>query len=139
MNYYDFDMRIAYADTDRMGVVYYANYLVLFERGRTEFLRSLGLRYRDFEEERKLALPALESHVNYYAPARYDDLIKVRTFVSELGPAHIVFGSEIFAEGGKLIAEGYVKLAVVNAAWKPTRMPKDLRSRLEPHVAHPRG
>src|SRR5438105_14413747 len=96
---YDFDVRIAYADTDRMGVVYYANYLVLFERGRTEFLRSLGLRYRDLEEQRGIYMPAMQSHIDYYAPARYDDLIKVRTFIAELGAAHMVFGSEIFNEG----------------------------------------
>src|SRR5690349_7497079 len=113
MVHYDFDMRIAYADTDRMGVVYYANYLVLFERGRTEFLRSLGLRYRDLEEKQRIFMPAMESHVEYFAPARYDDMIKVRTFLSELGHAHLTFGSEIYDEGGKRIAQGWVKLAVV--------------------------
>src|SRR5580765_8470019 len=86
---FEFDVRIAYADTDRMGVVYYANYLVLFERGRTEFLRNLGVRYRDLEEKQRLFLPAMESHVDYLAPARYDDLIKVRTLLSELGGAHV--------------------------------------------------
>src|SRR5947209_13800021 len=106
MHYYDFEVRIAYADTDRMGVVYYANYLVLFERGRTEFLRSLGLRYRDLEEKQRLFMPAMESHVEYFAPARYDDLIKVRTFLSKLGAAHLTFDSEIFDETGKLIAKG---------------------------------
>src|SRR5436853_4065820 len=104
MNYYDFEVRIAYADTDRMGVVYYANYLVLFERGRTEFLRSLGLRYRDLEEKQRLFMPAMESHVEYFAPARYDDLIKVRTYLSHLGAAHVVFTSEIYDETGALIA-----------------------------------
>src|SRR5438445_12076721 len=79
--YYDFEVRIAYADTDRMGVVYYANYLVLFERGRTEFLRNLGVRYRDMEEKLKIFLPATESHIAYLAPAHYDDLIKVRTYI----------------------------------------------------------
>src|SRR5690348_12107195 len=110
---YDFEMRIAYADTDRMGVVYYANYLVLFERGRTEFLRALGIRYRDLEEKLRLFTPAMEAHIEYYAPARYDDLIKVRTFLSEMGPAHLLFRSEIFDESGRLIAKGHVKLAVV--------------------------
>jgi|SRR6185437_6383814 len=132
--FYDFDVRIAYADTDRMGVVYYANYLVLFERGRTEYLRSLGLRYRDLEEERQIYLPATESHVNYFAPARYDDLIKVRTFITELGKAHIVFSSEIYSEDGKRIAAGYAKLAVVDRGWKPTRLPADVRGVLEKHV-----
>src|ERR1700758_1479222 len=104
-SFYDFEVRVAYADTDRMGVVYYANYLVLFERGRTEFLRSLGLRYRDLEEQQRIFMPAMESHVEYYAPARYDDLIKVRTFLSELGHAHLVFRSEIYDENNRLIAK----------------------------------
>jgi len=134
VKYYDFDVRIAYADTDRMGVVYYANYLVLFERGRTEFLRSIGLRYRDMEEKQRLFTPAMESHVDYLAAARYDDLIKVRTFLSELGAAHMVFGSEIYDEQGKLIAKGHVKLAVVNLLWKPTRLPEDIRRILQQHV-----
>ena len=132
--FYDFDVRIAYADTDRMGVVYYANYLVLFERGRTEFLRSLGLRYRDLEEKQRLFLPAMESHVEYFAPARYDDLIKVRTYITELGAAHIMFGSEIFDETNRPIAKGHVKLVLVNLLWKPTRFPAPLRQLLEPLV-----
>jgi acyl-CoA thioester hydrolase len=135
MNYYDFDVRISYADTDRMGVVYYANYLILFERGRTEFLRSLGLRYRDLEEKMRIFMPAMESHVEYFAPARYDDMIKVRTFLSELGHAHLSFASEIYDEAGKLIAKGSVKLAVVNLLWKPTRLPQDLRDLLQKNLA----
>src|SRR3954470_954691 len=107
MKHYDFEVRISYADTDRMGIVYYANYLVLFERGRTEFLRSIGLRYRDLEEKQRLFMPAMESHVEYLAPARYDDLIKIRTFIKDLGGAHIVFGSEIFDEKGEVIARGF--------------------------------
>src|SRR5436190_1654630 len=97
MRYYDFEVRIAYADTDRMGVVYYANYLVLFERGRTEFLRNLGLRYRDLEENNRLFMPVMEAHCEYLAPARYDDLIRVRTFLGELGGASLVFRHEIFS------------------------------------------
>jgi acyl-CoA thioester hydrolase len=137
MKFYDFDVRIAYADTDRMGVVYYANYLVLFERGRTEFLRSLGIRYRDLEEKQRLFTPAMESHVEYYAPARYDDLIKVRTYLQELGPAHMTFASEIYDEARRLIARGTVKLAVVNLLWKPTRLPADIRAMLSAHVGRP--
>ena len=128
---YDFEFRIAYADTDRMGVVYYANYLVLFERGRTEFLRAIGLRYLDLEEKRRIYMPALESQVEYCAPARYDELIKVRTFLSKLGLARLTFGSEIYNESDKLIAKGSVTLAVVNQHWKPTRLPHDIRAALE--------
>src|ERR1017187_5781569 len=134
VNHYDFEFRVAYADTDRMGVVYYANYLDLFERGRTEFMRSLGLRYRDLEEKQRLFMPAMETHVQYLAPARYDEMIKVRTFLSELGHAHLTFGSEIYDESGKLMAKGWVKLAVVNLLWKPTRLPQDLRTLLEKNL-----
>ena len=88
---YDFEVRIAYADTDRMGVVYYANYLVLFERGRTELLRNLGIRYRDLEEKHRLFMPVTDAHCEYYAPARYDDMIRVRTVIQELGGAFTIF------------------------------------------------
>ncbi|MFA5975460.1 MAG: thioesterase family protein [Elusimicrobiota bacterium] len=135
MKHYDFDIRVAYADTDRMGVVYYGNYLALFERGRTEFLRSVGARYRDMEEKRHLFMPVIEAHVDYFAPARYDELIQVRTSLQELGAAHVVFGSEIYNEAKRLVARGRVKLAVVNARWKPTRLPPEIRRLLEPHLA----
>jgi acyl-CoA thioester hydrolase len=132
---YDFEVRIAYADTDRMGVVYYANYLVLFERGRTELLRSLGIRYRDLEEKERIFLPATESRVEYLAPARYDDMIKVRTFMSELGGAHVVFNYEIYlVETLQLIAKGSTRHAVVNLLWRPTRLPLPLRKILEEQV-----
>src|SRR5258708_16528418 len=131
MTSYDFDLRISYADTDRMGVVYYANYLVLFERGRTEWLRSLGIRYRDMEEKQRIFMPAMEAHVEYFAPARYDDMIKVRTFLSKLGHAHVVFGSDIYDEKGILIARGHVKLAVVNLLCKPTALPAEMRALLQ--------
>jgi acyl-CoA thioester hydrolase len=86
------------------------------------------------EEKQRLFTPATESHIEYFAPARYDDLIKVRTFLKELGLAHMTFGSEIFDEGGRLIAQGYVKLAVVNILWKPTRLPADIQQILQPLV-----
>lgn len=131
--HYDFDVRIAYADTDRMGVVYYANYLVLFERGRTELLRNLGIRYRDLEEKNRLFMPVTETHCEYYAPARYDDLIRVRTTIQDLGGAHIVFAYEIQdPETNKVLAKGTTKHAVVNLLWKPTRLPDDLRRLLQP-------
>src|SRR4051812_3302423 len=135
MRYYDFEVRISYSETDRMGVIYYANYLVFFERGRTEFLRSLGMRYRDLEEKEGIFLPAADAHVEYLHPGRYDDLIKVRTFISELGGAHITFRYEIInVEINQLIATGSSKHPTVNRAWKPTRIPPILRKLLEPHT-----
>ncbi len=134
VTHYDFDVRISYADTDRMGVVYYANYLVLFERGRTEWLRSIGIRYRDLEEKQRIFMPATEAKIEYLAAARYDDLIKVRTYLSELGHAHLTFRSEIFDENNKLIARGSVKLAVVNLLWRPAPLPDDLLELLKKNV-----
>jgi acyl-CoA thioester hydrolase len=135
MSHYDFEVRIAYADTDRMGVVYYANYLVLFERGRTEFLRNLGLRYRDMEEKQRIFMPVMEAHCEYMAPARYDDLIRVRTYLAEQGGAHVIFRHEIFlVDTGALIAKGHTRHAVVNLLWRPIRLPEELRASLQPHI-----
>ena len=128
---HEFDFRIAYADTDRMGVVYYANYYVLFERGRTEMLRELGFRYRDLEENLKIFLPAMESHCEYLAPARYDDLLRIRTLVSELGRAHVTFRYEIEnRDTGRLLARGYTKHPFVNERWRPVRVPAPIRRAL---------
>lgn len=135
MRYYDFEVRISYSETDRMGVIYYANYLVFFERGRTEFLRSLGIRYRDMEEKSQIFLPAMDAHLEYLHPGHYDDLLRVRTFISELGGAHMSFRYEItLAETGRLIARGSTRHAVVNHQWKPTRIPPALRQSLAPHI-----
>ena len=135
MKYYDFEVRIAYSDTDRMGVIYYANYLVFFERGRTEFLRALGMRYRDLEEKEGIFLPAADAHVEYFHPGRYDDLVKVRTFIAELGGAHVTFRYEIFlAETNQLIASGTSKHPTVNRSWKPVRIPAELQKLLAAHL-----
>lgn len=127
-----FDVRIAYADTDRMGVVYYGNYFTLFERGRTELMRSLGLRYRDLEEVENVFLPASEASCQYFSPAKYDDLIRVITRVKEIGGAHIDFDYEIVdAESGKRVAVGFTRHPVVNRNWKPVRLPASLREKLK--------
>src|SRR3954468_8291451 len=103
---FEFEVRITYADTDRMGVVYYANYLTLFERGRTELMRNMGLRYRDLEEKEKVFLPVSEATCRYPHPAKYDDLIRVVTKIEKVGGASIDFSYEIFdVESGRKIAE----------------------------------
>lgn len=125
---YEYDVRIAYADTDRLGVVYYANYFALFERGRTELLRNMGLRYRDLEEQEKVFLPVSEAKCNYFSPAKYDDLVRIKTWVSKLGRASIEFQYEIYDAGsGKKIAEGFTRHPFVNQAWKPVRVPEKVQ------------
>jgi len=133
MPVYEFDFRVAYADTDRMGVVYYANYFILFERGRTELMRNLGVRYRDMEEKREMFLPAMDAHCNYLAPARYDDMLRIRTEVSELGRASVTFTYQIHnAETGQALATGSSKHPFVNKNWKPMRVPEEFRALLQP-------
>jgi len=128
---YTFELRIAYADTDRMGVVYYGNYFTLFERGRTELMRNMGVRYRDLEEKEKLFLPVNEASARYFSPAKYDELISVKTRIKELGRAHIDFEYEIHSvDSGKRVAEGFTRHPFVNFQWKPVRVPKPLRDKL---------
>jgi acyl-CoA thioester hydrolase len=85
------EVRVRYAETDQMGVVYYANYLVWFEIGRVELLRSLGLAYSDLEKEHETILPVVEANCRYKAPARYDDRITIETRPSLLRGSVIKF------------------------------------------------
>lgn len=100
------EVRVRYADTDAMGVVYHANYLVWFEVGRNEIMRAWGLPYIDFERQ-GIMVPVVEGHVKWVHPARYDDLLQVQTRVAELSPARITFAYRIVrAEDGRLCCEG---------------------------------
>jgi acyl-CoA thioester hydrolase len=134
--FHEFDVRVTYADTDKLGIIYYANYLKYFEQGRTELMRSLGVRYRDLEIQRKLFLPAVEARVQYKAPSRYDDLLTVRTWIADMGQASVSFECDVVDKdlGGKLCARGYSRHAVVNDLWRTTRIPNDLRVLLAPFV-----
>lgn len=134
--FHEFQVRVTYADTDKLGIIYYANYFKYFEQGRTELLRSLGVRYRDLEIQRKLFLPAVEAHCWYLAPSRYDDLLVVRTWITDMGLASVSFECAIFDQelGGKKVARGLSRHAVVNDLWRTTRIPQDLRILLDPCV-----
>ncbi len=116
-----------------MGVVYYGNYLTLFERGRTELMRSLGLRYRDLEEKEQVYLPAAEAYVKYLSPAHYDDLIRVITRVKKLGGASIEFEYDIVdVETNRAIARGTTLHPFVDKSWKPVRVPASIRAKVNP-------
>jgi acyl-CoA thioester hydrolase len=133
---HEYEVRVTYADTDKMGIIYYANYFKYFELGRTELMRSLGVRYRDLEVQRKLFLPCVETGCRYVAPSRYDDLLVVRTWLSDLGRASARFENEIVDKdlGGKVVARGFSRHAVVNDLWRPARIPEDLLALLKPFV-----
>ena len=123
-------IRVIYGDTDQMGVVYYANYLRYFEAGRNEFIRAKGLRYRDFEERHRLALPVVEVAVRFRTPARYDDLLAVETSLVEVRRASARFDYRLVREDGELLATGHTLHACVDLEGRVQRMPRDLLDRL---------
>jgi acyl-CoA thioester hydrolase len=104
--------RVPYADTDQMGVVYYANYLVYFERSRTEMLRDAGAPYSKLEAD-GLILPVSEAYCKYISPAHYDELLTLTSTVEEIKGVRLKIASEVW-HGETLLAKGYVVLACVN-------------------------
>lgn len=117
--------RVSYADTDQMGVVYYANYLVFFERGRTELLREAGLAYRDLETQGYM-LAVKHAECDYLAPAHYDDLITIETRVGDIGAASVTLLSTVWRDDAKL-AHGHVELVCIGSNGRPTRLPDNLK------------
>jgi len=98
--------RVRYAETDQMGVVYYANYLIWMEVGRSEYCRALGIRYREMEENDGVRLAVVDAHCRYVSPARYDDEILIETTISNASPRMVEFSYRIAETGGKSLASG---------------------------------
>lgn len=117
--------RVLYRDVDRMGVLYYARYLELFELGRTEWARSQGWRYRDMEDRDGLMLPVTRASCRYLAPLEFDDEARVLTAVIAWSRATIRYGFEVWSsEQQRLCAEGEVELACVSrTGGKPAPLP----------------
>ncbi len=122
--YHETEYRVPYADTDQMGVVYYANYLEYFERSRTEMLRSAGLPYCEMEK-RGFFLPVSEAYCKYHASARYDDLLTFRSYIGEIKGVRMTICSEVRRDG-ELLVSGHVVLVSVNSERKVSRMPQEL-------------
>ena len=120
-------VRVRYAETDKMGVVYYANYLVWFEVGRTDLLRESGWDYREMEKE-GYALPVIEAHCTYREPARYDDVLDVRTTGMLLSPVRVQFTYEIVrASDAAMLATGTTIHATLDREGRPCRLPERVR------------
>jgi acyl-CoA thioester hydrolase len=121
-------IRVRYAETDQMGVVYYANYLVWFELGRVEFLRQLGFNYRSMEVEDGCILPVVEVTCRYKAPARYDDVIEIQCEPTVLRRSVLKFGYRLYriadGEERKLLAEGETVHVVCDATMQKCPMPE---------------
>ncbi|MBR3652205.1 MAG: acyl-CoA thioesterase [Victivallales bacterium] len=122
--------RVCYADTDQMGVVYYANYFMLFERARTELLRLNGLSYKEIEEQ-GFMLPVLDAHAKYHRPARYDDLLDVTARVVDFDGLKLKTACEVKRDG-VLLVDGDVTLVFLNAkTGRPSRPPENIRQIFE--------
>ena len=123
-DYVEVPVRVRYADTDRMGIVYYGTYPQYFEIGRSEFMRENGFTYRRFEEMGyHLVVTGID--IKYYNAATYDDLLSVRTSISDVKSRGLTFHYEIFKDG-VIIVEGHTKHICVDGGRKPVRIPSDV-------------
>lgn len=120
-----------YAETDRMGVVYHAHYLIWCELGRTDYIREGGMSYRAMEEA-GIMLAVAEASVRYRAPARYDDLIRVETTLTDVSSRAVTFEYRIAnAETGELLATASTLLVALDPSYRVARLPAEIRGRLE--------
>lgn len=118
-------LRVRYKDTDRMGVVYYGNYLTYFEIARAELMRTLEYSYRDLEAD-GYRLVVIEAYAKYHGNAQYDALLRAKARVADVGRVRLRFDYRVGDQGGRLLVSGYTVHACVNADTRPTRIPRRL-------------
>jgi len=118
-------LRVRYAETDNMGVVYYANYLIWMEVGRVELCKQCGFNYRDMETNDGIFLAVAESHCRYRSPAHFDDEVIVKTWIEQATTRMVTFGYEMrLADGGRRLATGSTRHVFVSRAMRPTHLPE---------------
>lgn len=123
-------VRVRYPEVDRMGVAHHANHFIWFEIGRTELMRARGIDYRRLEDE-GVFLPVIEAACAYHAPARYDDVLRVRTEVESASAVRVSFSYRIECEpDGRLLATGSTRHASVDRRGRPRRLPATLKGLL---------
>ena len=121
-------IRVRYAETDQMGVVYYANYLVWMEVGRVELCKALGFRYRDMELDDGVQLAVVEAQCRYLYPARFDQEVIIETRLAEASSRLVGFTYEMrLADGNRTLATGSTRHVFCNREMKPVRMPEKYR------------
>ena len=131
MNFHQFNVRVRYAETDQMGVVYHGNYAQYFEMGRVEWLRNLGVSYADMEKD-GVMLPVVSLTMNYKKPARYDDLLTVKTILKKQTGVKIEFDYEIYNEKEELLTTGYSMLVFVDMkTGRPVTPPDYIKEKLK--------
>jgi len=118
-------IRVRYAETDQMGVVYHSNHFIWFEVGRVELLRQLGFSYKEMESADDCFIAVVDARCRYKAPVRYDDMVVVRTYLKQVREKLIHFGYELVSEdGGRLLAEGETTHIVADGQMKPRKLPE---------------
>ena len=115
---HEYQKRVRYGETDQMGYLYYGNYAQYYEIGRVEFLRSLGLTYKALEEKYKVMMPVKNMEVRYLRPAKYDDLLTIKTILKSISDKDIFFFVEIYNEYGKIVNGAKIRLNFIDAATK---------------------
>ena len=126
--------RVRYADTDKMGYLYYGHYAKFYEIGRTETLRQAGMTYRDMEEIAGIMLPVVHMESRFLRPAHYDDNIEIVTIVKEMPTKMITFQHELFNEEKKLLNTATVKLFFIDMkTGSRVSIPDDLKEKMEPY------
>jgi acyl-CoA thioester hydrolase len=122
-------LRVRYAETDQMGVVYHANYIIWMEVGRVEYFRARGIRYRDMERDEGILLVVVEAHCRYHSPARYDEEVTIRTWIEDANARMITFGYEMTDSNTAChLATGETKHVFCGADQKPKKLPEKYRS-----------
>ncbi len=130
------EIRVRYGETDQMSYVYYGNYAQYFEMGRAEWLRNFGVSYKDMEDS-GIMLPVLNLNINYLKPAKYDDLLKLKTTLIKKPGVKIEFNFEIFNEENELLTTGYTSLVFFDMKKnRPTRCPEYLQKKINPLFDH---
>jgi acyl-CoA thioester hydrolase len=132
IEYHDVTVRVRYAETDQMGVVYHANYLVWFEVGRVELMRALGVEYKRMEIEDDCQIVVADLRCRYHHPARYDEVLLVRTRIAQSKNRVIRFAYELFRDAdGQLLATGETTHIICGRNGKPKLLPQKYRSIFE--------
>lgn len=142
MDWHETEIRVRYAETDAMGIVHHANFLVWFETGRSEFCRSRGFAYKDMEEQENALMVVAEAYCRYKNPAYYDDILTIRTKLLEVRSRSVRFFYEVHRKSDDmLIAEGETQHVVTDRSQRVRTLPRVYRDLLsgEERLAFPAG
>jgi len=132
MHTHTISFRVRYGETDQMGYVYYGNYAQYFEMGRVEWLRNLGISYKQMEDS-GIMLPVLNLNVDYLKPAKYDDLLTLKTSLAKTPSVRIAFNFKLYNEANELLTKGHTSLVFIDMARnRPTKAPDSFLNKLKP-------